>query len=119
MDAFYVFLFALLATLCLALEWPARLYGTKATSPDRPAPPASFYTFRYNYLLVYSLMMGAPRVRPSAHALTHGRSGRLAAGAVRVRAVRSLWLHQARHWTPLHRRLRLLHDLRHRRRLAR
>jgi len=64
MDAFYVFLFALLATLCAALEWPARWHGSKMASPDRPAPPSSFFAFRYNYLVVYSLMMGAwPRAR--------------------------------------------------------
>ena len=63
MDPFYSVLFGLLATVCLALEWPARLYGTKLASPDRPIPPASFLTFRYNYLVVYSLMMGAQRSR--------------------------------------------------------
>jgi hypothetical protein len=55
----YSAFFAVLATVCLVLEWPAKLGGSKQLSVDRPVPPASFLAFRSNYLFVYSLMMGA------------------------------------------------------------
>ena len=55
MEGFYGVLFAVLSSVCLVLEWPRASLGTKPAQPL----PAPFTHFRNNYLLVYSLMMGA------------------------------------------------------------
>ena len=63
MEGFYGVFFALLSTICMVLEWP------RASAPGKPvaaAKPAAFTAFRNNYLIVYSLAMGAPRGARSA-----------------------------------------------------
>ncbi len=58
MEGFYLVVFALLSCVCLVLEWPRAALGGKPAA-DRAPLPASFLHFRNNYLVVYSLMMGA------------------------------------------------------------
>ncbi len=102
MEGFYGVLFALLSCVCMVLEWPRAAVAGK---PVAAAKPAAFTAFRNNYLVVYSLMMGASRRRAAARdppacadalprfrAFSHTRSGRLAAGPLRVCALRRLRL---------------------------
>jgi hypothetical protein len=63
MEGFYGVLFALLSCVCMVLEWPRAAVAGK---PVAAAKPAAFTAFRNNYLVVYSLMMGASRRRAAA-----------------------------------------------------
>jgi hypothetical protein len=73
MEGFYTLLFALLSIVCLLLEWPRAGAGGTAASKAGTAPlPASFTAFRNNYLVVYSLMMGACLPNPRSSAGTWG-----------------------------------------------
>ena len=80
MEGFYTLVFALLSIVCLLLEWPRAGLGGAAASKAGTAPlPASFTGFRNNYLVVYSLMMGASLLNPCTRAGT-GHTGRSRAG---------------------------------------
>ena len=59
MEPFYTLLFAILSGAIILLEWPraSTVVGVKAATPA--ALPPAFVSFRNNYLVVYSLMMGA------------------------------------------------------------
>ena len=63
MEPFYSMLFMALATVCLGLEtFPFGMSAAATALAAQPRPPA-FTAFRNNYLVVYSLMMGARAVR--------------------------------------------------------
>ena len=117
MEAVYAVTFGVLAALAAVFELTKPKEGQQSTSQD-------FLRFRFNYVVVYSLMMGAgpclarllARPDPQTDCV---RSRRLAAGPLCVRTVPALRLRQGGHRQPLHRRLRVLHGLWHARGLAR
>ncbi|URE33734.1 hypothetical protein MUK42_07371 [Musa troglodytarum] len=72
MEAFYWLLFGGLAAVVAALEM-------SKTNRDRASTSSAFNSFKNNYLLVYSLMMG---------------SRRLVAGSVRVLPLQPVWIRE-------------------------
>ena len=63
METVYALFFGVLAALAAVFELTKPKEGQQSTSQD-------FLRFRFNYVVVYSLMMGAPRpVRPAAQAM--------------------------------------------------